>query len=164
MARTNAGEALGADAASLDRWLAVLPRLRGISCPIETDNRLHVWEWIRTQDGRLLKTDALDHHAGHDLVGCQDIAWDLAGASVEFELSQSELSSLINAVERNSARNVDTDLLAFSQACYPAFQLGYYQLAASFAETEPEAMRAEKAVSRYRTALESALDQSCPRR
>ena len=61
--------------------------LKGAVRRVETDNRLHAWEWLHTPDGRLLKTDALDHHAGHDLIGCQDITWDIAGATVELDLS-----------------------------------------------------------------------------
>ena len=81
MARHNTAEALGeAWARRLERRTAGLegfePRLRRI----ETDNRLHAWEWLALPDGRLLKADALDHHAAHDLVGCQDVAWDIAGA------------------------------------------------------------------------------------
>ena len=41
-----------------------------------------------------MKTDALDHAFGHDLVGCQDIAWDLAGAAVEFDLDTEERETL----------------------------------------------------------------------
>jgi hypothetical protein len=29
--------------------------------------------------GRQLKTDALHHHARHDLVGCHDVAWTSSG-------------------------------------------------------------------------------------
>ena len=39
------------------------------------------------KDPTLLKTDALDHSEGHDLIGCQDIAWDVVGAATELELS-----------------------------------------------------------------------------
>ena len=42
-------------------------------------------EWIRTTSG-WIKTDALDHHNDHLLPGNQDIAWDIAGAAVEFGL------------------------------------------------------------------------------
>jgi hypothetical protein len=42
-------------------------------------SRTHGEEATRDLD-RLLKTDALDYHAGHDPIGCQDIAWDIAGA------------------------------------------------------------------------------------
>jgi hypothetical protein len=75
MARVNTSEA-GLDPAPLERFDSkkLRPRVR----PVLTDNRLHRWEWIAAPDGRWLKTDALDHHAAHDLIGPQDIAWDVA--------------------------------------------------------------------------------------
>src|SRR3954453_21950736 len=59
-----------------------------------TDNRMHAWEWLVTPEGRILKADALDHHRGNDLVGPQDVAWDLAGAAVELELDEDGLERL----------------------------------------------------------------------
>jgi hypothetical protein len=54
--------------------------------------------------GRLLKSGALDHHAGHDLVGHQDIAWDIVGAVVELGLSRSARDQLCGVVEGELAR------------------------------------------------------------
>ena len=47
------------------------------------DGRMLPHEWIETRSG-YVKTDALDHHDDHFFPGCQDIAWDIAGASVEW--------------------------------------------------------------------------------
>ena len=82
----------------MPRWAHRIGALERGLRRTETDNRLHVWEWLIRPDGRLLKTDALDHHAAHDLVGCQDVAWDVAGAVVELDLSppeQDELCAII---------------------------------------------------------------------
>jgi hypothetical protein len=84
-----------------------------------TDNRLHQWEWLIRDDGSILKTDAIDHCSAHDLVGCQDIAWDVAGAIVEFDFSASESEDLASRVgkicgrmrqslSRTFARHVDS--------------------------------------------------------
>src|SRR3954447_3739354 len=92
MARINTAQALGeAWARRLDRSAPDLRKLERRVRRMETDSRLHVWEWLQRDDGRLLKTDALDHHAAHDLVGCQDVAWDVAGAMVELDLSPTEM-------------------------------------------------------------------------
>jgi len=45
--------------------------------------------------GRLIKADAVDHCRGHDLVGCQDPGWDLAGAAVELSLDAGERRELL---------------------------------------------------------------------
>ncbi|HLH12455.1 MAG TPA: hypothetical protein VKV77_11330, partial [Methylovirgula sp.] len=70
----NAGEIGLAPNAWKARARALEARVR----PIETDNKLQLWEWLHTPCG-IVKADAYDHCAGHDLVGCQDIAWDIAG-------------------------------------------------------------------------------------
>ncbi|OYD82096.1 hypothetical protein [Azospirillum brasilense] len=131
MARVNIGEALGTAAtASLDRWTPVI--LRELDAGVRrvvTDNRLHIWEWLRTTDGRVLKTDALDHAGAHDLIGRQDIAWDVAGAIVEFGLPAAEADRLCGAVAASKR------LVAFYLSCYPAFQIGYWSFASSGAGT-----------------------------
>ncbi|KAA0677564.1 hypothetical protein [Azospirillum brasilense] len=127
MARVNIGEALGAAAtASLDRWTAdTLRELDAGVRRVVTDNRLHIWEWLRTTDGRVLKTDSLDHADAHDLIGCQDIAWDVAGAIVEFGLPAAEADRLCGAVAASRR------LVAFHLPCYLAFQIGYWSFASS---------------------------------
>ena len=74
MARRNVALALGPGAASqLERWSGRLDALSRRVSRMRSDNKLEPHEWLRTADDRLLKTDALDHHAAHDLVGCQDL-------------------------------------------------------------------------------------------
>lgn len=130
MARQNTLEAQGAALAEAwSRWdETTLERLQGRVIPIVTDNRLQHWEWLAS-DTRIVKTDALDHHAGHDLVGCQDVTWDVAGAAVEFSLSLEELDELVARVDVACGRKVDRTLLRFMRLCYLAFQIGYYQMA-----------------------------------
>jgi hypothetical protein len=55
--------------------------------PVYPDCRMHPHEWLQADDGRLLKTDAVGHGEGHQLPGPTDIAWDLAGTIVEWNLS-----------------------------------------------------------------------------
>jgi hypothetical protein len=156
MARQNSLEALGEGAASrLDCWRPLLDRLEARRNPVRTDNRLHPWEWL-VESGRLLKTDAVDHHAGHDLVGAQDVAWDVVGAAYEFGLSQSETERLMSVVERESRVRLDPELTAFLRPCYLAFQLGYYTLAAQ-AGDEAERARLQTRVNRYANLLATEL-------
>lgn len=96
------------------------PRVRRVA----TDNRLHRWEWLRLADGRLLKADATDHCAGHELIGCQDIAWDVVGASLELGL---DLARLAEALERRGVR-VDHELTRFYLPCYAAFEAASFYL------------------------------------
>jgi hypothetical protein len=161
MARYNSGQALGEGAAAyFDRFAADLPRLEAAVVPVETDNRLQPWEWLRMPDGRLLKTDAVDHHAAHDLVGCQDVAWDAAGAVVEFGLSDAETAALCRAVEIEAGRVVGGDLLRLLIPCYLAFQLGRCTMAADGLNWREEAGRLRRAADGYAQKLAGLLIQS----
>ena len=159
MARTNTREALGESAAArLDHWQAQLPALDAAMRRAWTDNRLHPWEWLVLPDGRLLKADALDHAAAHDLIGCQDIAWDVAGAVAELGLSADEQAALLAALAREAGHPVDPALLDFLTPCYLAFQLGLHSMAADAASwNAPEAARARLAAGRYAGDLRRAL-------
>ena len=92
--------------------------------PAHVDGRLQPWEWLRRPDGGFLKLDALDHSCAHDLVGCQDIAWDVAGAETEFGLSQAEVDVLTASMAAHGAP-IDPDLLVFLPPCYGAFRRGW---------------------------------------
>ena len=122
--------------------------------PVRTDNRLQVWEWIRTEAGLLLKTDGSDHCRAHDLVGCQDIVWDLAGAKVEYDLSTDELDALVTEVDRCSPTPVSRTLLDWTIPAYLAFQTGLWSMAKDRAEVA-EQQRIEILLDRYRSGLAS---------
>lgn len=126
---------------------ALEPRVHAV----EIDGALHAHEWLVRGDGTIVKADALDHHAAHDLVGCQDIAWDVAGATVELALSTGEEARLIAVVGGAAGRLVDPALLAFLRPCYLAFQLGRHALAAT--HDVAEAPRLAAAVQRYAARL-----------
>ena len=109
------------------------------------------WEWLIRPGEPLLKTDALDHHTTHDLVGCQDIAWDIVGATVELGL---EANSLVAALERQKQGGIDPKLIAFYRPCYLAFQLGAAIMAAESNAHDPaEETRLRQAAAAYATAL-----------
>ena len=128
MCRRNLSLSLGAEAARVaDGWNE--GRLCAAVVPVYTDNKLDACEWLRMPDGRLLKSDAVDHHRAHDLIGCQDMAWDVAGAIAEFELGAAKARQLVEAVEGASARRVDPYLLSFYQLAYCCFRLGQATLA-----------------------------------
>jgi hypothetical protein len=153
MAVHNARLALGGQAA--DRLRQRLEKHAGAmvqTFPVHGDNRMHAWEWIVTNDGRLLKTDALDHACGHDLIGCQDVAWDVAGSIVEFGLSAPEANAFARQAGRLAARPVNAGLVEALTGCYLAFQLGSWTLAAQ-AGDQPETPRLLAAAERYKSLL-----------
>lgn len=160
MARYNTMKSLGEEAADMiDR---ILPRAEGLSHavrPVFTDNRLQPWEWLAVGE-RLIKTDALDHSAAHDLVGCQDITWDIAGAAAEFSLSGDEIRHLCSIVEKDSGHPVSMDLLAFMMPCYLAFQVGSHVMAADAVRGGEEEARLRSAAERYGSFLKGYLEEA----
>lgn len=157
MTRTNLAKAGLEAGAAVTGWSA----LAGVFRRVRTDGRLHPWEWLVSIDGQLLKADALDHCCAHDLVGAQDLTWDIAGAEAEFELSGSEAMALRTRVERISGRAIDEDLLRAMRIAYAAFQLGWWRMAAESAAGEDRA-RAARQAERYlgwaRKNLPSTID------
>ena len=157
MARFNIGAVLGEEAADRVRSMLGDPeRLSDLVQPVHTDNRLHWWEWLVTADGKLVKTDALDHDAAHDLVGCQDVAWDLAGAAVEFELTATERVSLLAHVAEMTARPANPELLQAMELCYLGFQIGLWTFAAASNGGE-DAETARGMVQRYSQTVAGCL-------
>ena len=147
MCERNLSLALGGNAAgTLGGWDAADLERRVVR--VRTDNKLDRHEWLRRRDGRLVKTDAIDHHQGHDLIGSQDAAWDIAGAIVEFDLSRAETEELIAA----SGLEVDRSLLGFFRLAYLAFRLGQANLAAQIMQSP-----ATRDARRYRHLLHLLL-------
>ena len=157
MAEFNAGQALGADIAErLRAWRERLPVLEALARPVLTDNRMHAWEWLLTRDGRIVKTDAVDHHASNDLVGAQDPAWDLAGAIVELGFQGEERARFLEAAARRGVRPTP-EQLAFYEVTYLAFQMGWHLMAAQALAWNPEeAERMRRAGEGYGERLREA--------
>jgi len=156
MAMVNTAEALGEGSeAPLGRFEGWIPDLERAARPVEVDARLHAWEWLAAPDGRLWKCDAIDHCDGHDLVGCQDVAWDLAGAAVELDLADDEVRAVRRRIQAAGV-SVEPESLAFYRACYLAFQLGWHRLAARAVEgfDPAEAARLDLGTARYARLLD----------
>ena len=150
---TNAEAALGPQArASFSRWERSLAALGVGLEPCKTDNRMHRWEWLVTPKGVLRKSDALDHHATHDLVGAQDPVWDLVGARHELGLRDSEFVALTDHVAQALGRRWTPSQIDFFSAAYLALQCGAASMAAATA-SEADAARLQREAQRYARAL-----------
>jgi hypothetical protein len=141
------------NAPGFERWSPPVDRLQERVRPVRIDGRLHAHEWLRLPSGRLLKADALDHHQGHDIVGCQDLAWDVAGAAIELGLSPEDLRALEDVL------GVDPELTAFYRIVYAAFQFGFHRMSEAMVSAE-EAVRHRAAARRYSLALVDAVQHS----
>jgi hypothetical protein len=166
MSRQNTLERWGpSTAALLNGWQAKLADLSRRARPVRTDNRLQQWEWLVLPDGRWLKADGLEHHAGHDCIGAQDLAWDIAGATIEFGLDDSEVCELERLLARHAGYHRHDDSRRFYRHCYLAFQMGSLALAAAtIRSSQPdEAARLFAASERYASQLKWQLEHDAPR-
>lgn len=136
---------------ALSHWKPPTERLQQQVRPVRIDGRLAAHEWLRLSSGRLLKADALDHHQSHDLIGCQDIAWDVAGAAIELDLAHDEIAELELALA------VEPELTAFYRTAYAAFRLGAHRLSETMVGPE-EATRHQLAARRFESALVDAVE------
>jgi hypothetical protein len=159
MACYNIAQALGEHAARrIATRLAPIGEMERSVRRVATDNRMHSWEWVTLDHGYTLKTDAIDHCVGHDLIGCQDIAWDVVGAAVELALTSSELERLCAMIEHETCRAINQSLLSLLTPCYLAFQFGYYALAERALSGE-EVPRLRQAWHGYRNRLAALLNR-----
>ena len=101
---------------------------------VQLDARMMRHEWLETRDG-WLKADALDHHDDHFYPGPQDIAWDIAGFSIEFGLEAEGEQYLLERFARLSG-DCAAARLPFYRTAYLAFRLGYADMAGEMLRAE----------------------------
>ncbi|HEX5831021.1 MAG TPA: hypothetical protein VFY16_08580 [Gemmatimonadaceae bacterium] len=165
MARVNAAEALGdAWAGRAEAIVAGAARMWRDVPAVAVDGRMLPHEWIRGDDGRWMKTDALDHHRDHFLPGAQDAAWDLAGAIEELPLGAELAERLVARYARLTGDAGVSLRLPAARAAYLAYRVGYATmaaetLAAQGAEMCDDASRFTRLARRYRVALRERLSE-----
>ena len=158
MTRLNIAEGLGEAAAGRTGWMDGL-RERVLARPARAgDGRMLPQEWLRTRAG-LLKCDGIDHHDDHFWPGMQDIAWDLAGAMVEFDMGPGARGRLVDGFQVRTGDRDARGVLPFYEVAYLAWRLGYTTLAAETLGGGEEAGRMATLRDRYAARLGQALDR-----
>jgi hypothetical protein len=100
-----------------------------VSRPCTPDARLMPYEWRRDAAGVSLKTDAASHGDDQLFPGPTDVAWDLAGAILEWRMPGPAIDSFLERyVHRSGDRGVRARLPAWLFA-YAAFRLAWLVLA-----------------------------------
>jgi hypothetical protein len=151
----NAREALGEEPADQARRLADAAR-PWLGEPDERaygDGRLDPHEWVRLANGSLLKTDAAGHDHDHTVVGPQTLAWDLAGALVEWD----DRAAVLEGYRESGGRLPASPRLRFHEAAYAAFRLGLVRMTLDSSGDPNEVTRLGVSLGRYRSVLEAAL-------
>jgi hypothetical protein len=160
MIEENVREGLGASgsaaaaAAHLERWRRVLEDAQ----PVITDGHMMPHEWLRTGGGdRWAKADGVSHHDDHFLPGCQDIAWDVAGAIEEWGLAHAQRALLLSTYSTASGDSTIEQRLPIWRAAYLAYRLGYTSLAVEALGVDADGRRMGAARRRYARRLRVAL-------
>jgi hypothetical protein len=154
MALANIQEALGhRPPAALERHAAALPEAPAV----ELYGRVLPHEWLRLDDGSHLKTDALDHHADHGFPGPADIAWDVAGLLVEFDLTEPMATEFVAAAGATVSDPSLSQRLPFYEVAYLAWRCGFTAFAADSLKGAPDGLRMRRACARYRALLAQRL-------
>jgi len=124
--------------------------------PILADGRMQPYEWIATGPDEFLKADAISHGDNHFFPGPCDIAWDLAGTAIEWQLSPNALDFLLRKFRQLSGVNPFPRLQHYMLA-YSVFRLGFCKMAMSTVSGSTEEHRLQTAFLYYRSQAERLL-------
>ena len=125
--------------------------------PILADGRMQPYEWIAAEE-RLLKTDAISHGDDHFFPGPCDIAWDLAGIAIEWNLDSQAREHLLTEFCRQTGKELSRKLPWYMLA-YAVFRSGFCKMAISTVSGSAEEARLRSAYRHYRAVAEQNLKQ-----
>ena len=117
------------------------------SLPSSGDGRLAPYEWRQTPEGTIVKVPRVASTLDHTIVGPQPIAWDVAGAMVEWGLNEATAAPLLAEVPA-----IDGEALRFYRLAYAAFRMGTCAMFAGMSD-EAEAARLRRDEAFYREAI-----------
>jgi hypothetical protein len=125
---------------------------------VVVDGRMNPHEWLFTANGRLLKTDGATHGDDHFFPGLTDIAWDIAGAAVEWNLDSHALEFLLSRYRLLTGEDLHQSLQVFLLA-YSVFRLAWCKMALPSVRGTAEEFCLTLAYRYYREHIETQLPQ-----
>jgi thiamine kinase-like enzyme len=117
-------------------------------------------KWIRSGK-ELLKVDSVTHGDDHFFPGPTDIAWDLAGTIVEWNLTSEQKSSLLTRYHSLTGDCVEQRIMPYLLA-YTVFRMAYSKMAAASMRGSEEEVRLIRDFRRYRDLTQSYMKRSFP--
>jgi len=136
-----------------------LPVELRVERPVIADGKMQPHEWLWSAAGELLKTDSGSHGDDHFFPGPTDIAWDLAGTIVEWQMNEQQTAEFLNRYRRASDDDASARIDGFIKA-YTAFRLAYCLMAANAMNGSDEQPRLQQAADAYRKLLTELKYQS----
>ena len=131
-------------------------------CPVITDGRMQPYEWIASGPEDIQKTDAASHGDDHFFPGPCHIAWDLAGAAIEWQLGHDALEFMIDRFRQLSGMDVSRQIELYMLA-YAVFRLGFAKMAIPKVAGSPEESRLRAAYGHYRVEAGRRLEKLLPK-
>jgi hypothetical protein len=123
---------------------------------ILADGRMQPWEWMLCNDGRVLKTDGCAHGNDHFFPGPCDVAWDLAGAAVEWDLNPDATECLLERFHQLTGDDVSSRFEAYVLA-YSIFRLAWSKMAIPTLQDRAEETRLRQDCRQYRERAQHGL-------
>ncbi len=138
--------------------------LASLGCrrPVIADARMLPHEWLATSAGAILKTDSGTHGDDHLFPGPVDIAWDLAGAILEWGMSAEAAGYLLDRYRQRSGDDARPRIASYLLA-YAVFRMAYCGMAAFTMRGSEEEPRLRRAAVHYRRLADVQL-RSAPER
>jgi hypothetical protein len=127
--------------------------------PVIADGKMQPHEWLLSTEGKLLKTDSGSHGDDHFFPGPTDIAWDLAGAIVEWQMNDQQIEEFLDRYHRASGDDARARIDDFIRA-YAVFRSAYCLMAANAMTGSDEQPRLHRAANGYRAVLEKMKARS----
>jgi hypothetical protein len=124
--------------------------------PVLADARMQPHEWIRKGDDELIKTDGVTHGDDHFFPGPCDIAWDLAGAAVEWDLHPDTLDYLLGRFRGLSGIDAGKRIQVFILA-YAVFRMAFCKMAAGTVLGTGDEFRLSRIYRYYRSRAAKCL-------
>ncbi len=144
-------------AANFEQEFGFAPELHlAVESPAICDGRIQHHKWRDIGNEHWIKLDASTHGDDHFFPGPADIAWDLAGICVEWQLSSGHREFFLGEYQRLSGDNAGRRLRPYEIA-YAAFWLGWSRMAAASVQGDAEDRRLTQDAGRYRSVLERFL-------
>jgi len=142
-------------------------RVLGLDLPVElrlehpviADGRMQPHEWLVTNEGRLLKTDSGSHGDDHFFPGPTDIAWDMAGAIIEWHMNEQQVREFIDLYHCASGDDALVRIDGFIRA-YAVFRAAYCLMAANAMRGSDEEARLRGAAEEYQETVKRMESRS----
>jgi hypothetical protein len=121
--------------------------------PVIADGKMMLHEWLVPKDGMpAFKLDSGAHGDDHFFPGPTDVAWDLAGVIVEWQLNDTGAEEFLGCYERLSHDRVRSRVRSYEIA-YAAFRMGYSKMAAGAMRGHEEERRLSREYQFYKERL-----------